>query len=164
VLAPPYLDIRGFISGCVETLGFDGPLGASYNLAVLLSEGWYVAPRVVSTASDDIVLLSNSEFSLRDVIPGGAPEILLTVHSTRDFMHHAETLVYLVVAGIGPSGKPSAIPGMAIGYLYPFAAVAAQSRARWPLVGTLELSDAPREVHGIAVPPMPQGRYSLRLP
>jgi hypothetical protein len=123
-LAAPYLEVRTFTSSAVQDnrdgTPRGGPWGVEYNLGVRLASGWYVAHDVLHDDRGNGWYCESSvharELAVRDVIPGGAPEIVLIARSGCECKNdrYNEGLTSLVVAGMGPLGKPSAIAGVVI--------------------------------------------------
>jgi len=89
-----------------------------YHLAVQLQSGWWFAPSRFDAVASGHAHEKRTfpELAVKDLIPGGAPEVLVRSTSSGSWYnagHYYESnweLEEWVVVGIGPSGKPSATP------------------------------------------------------
>ena len=117
-LLPPYLDVRTITTSCSDG---HGTWGIKYDLAVRVTAGWYVAHAVFETLSGNAKYCDNvvrpKALEIVDLVPGAPPEIRLIAETWDRCRSDAigESRTYLVVAGIGLSGKPGVAPALVIG-------------------------------------------------
>lgn len=113
----PYRQVRIISTGCL----FNPDLGDGwhfYRLAIQTAAGWFASEPFARgwTTKHCAVETQTHEFALRDVIPGGAPEVVLRLAIEHDCGSVDEAYTppeqWLLVAGIGASGKPSATRGI----------------------------------------------------
>ncbi len=104
-LAAPYLQVQLFTRSC------DGNLETK--LGVKLAKGWYIAhldKQFKSWHGDGNAAWKG--FEIKDVLPGGAPELLIDYAPWSTYMHHGDDVTTyqraLVLVGIGSSGVPAA--------------------------------------------------------
>jgi hypothetical protein len=105
--APPFSAVRVFASECSQK---DGDLvSAELYLAVQAANRWYVVGLGDTVNTErQTQQIDVQELAVRDVLPGGAPELL--VRTSRSSMYRgldASEIESLHLFGIGPSGKPS---------------------------------------------------------
>lgn len=113
-VVPPYLSVGLLQTGCL----FDPAQhrgNHSYRLVIRTAAGFFVsaviATRFANRRCDSS--LRPLEFALRDLVPGGAPEVVLRLGHTSSCVGQGEDIndqqqEFLLLAGIGPSGRPSA--------------------------------------------------------
>lgn len=110
----PYKAIRVFKNKCTRGDGMDDLTYIDFILGVQTAAGWYTQDLVsvedrhyCSEGVKDITL------ELKDVIPGGAPELLITwLRSYSCRSGESSESTYMRVLGIGPSGKPRMTPSI----------------------------------------------------
>src|SRR5262249_22080229 len=105
----PYKEIRYFSTECSQRGG--DLVTADYYLAIKLPTGWYLAGQAGSTLNSmkQMNELTVEKLEVRDVVPGGAPEVVLRTQTTSDYRGtDSVDSTWLNVAGVGPSGRPSA--------------------------------------------------------
>jgi hypothetical protein len=91
----------------------DGCPGVEMHLAIKTKEGWFVSKTIeeVDSAFRSSNKLDISSLAVRDVLPGGAPEVVLEYtwkgYSYGGGMETSSESDKLCVAGLGASGRPS---------------------------------------------------------
>lgn len=108
----PYLAVQVFTNRCDRGDGMDEVGLVDYILAVRTAAGFFTEP-LASVESRHYCSESVEQIAIeaKDVIPGGAPEILIK-WSQEYGCRSGETKssTHMRVLGIGPSGKPSVTP------------------------------------------------------
>jgi tetratricopeptide (TPR) repeat protein len=105
----PYKEIRFFHTECSERGG--DLSNADFYLAIKMPTGWYVAGNTGVTLNSmrQTNELGLDSLEVRDVVPGGAPEVVLRTTTSSDYRGTDQTTSsWMNVAGVGPSGRPSA--------------------------------------------------------
>jgi tetratricopeptide (TPR) repeat protein len=118
----PFLEVRVFASGTAMFPGDESSeIGfgeASYHLAVRTDRGWFVWQDLASTYNPGAFgiwgEMRTDALELRDLVPGGAPEVVVRYTSSLVDQNMAgaevsfESTSYVLVCGIGSSG-PSCV-------------------------------------------------------
>jgi hypothetical protein len=159
----PFLDIRVVASGDPKARPTPSNQRRHY-LAVRLDSGWWLhdlgfSGVICGGESQSWVSLHPLTLEARDVIPGGAPEILLTTDEgvMGDGVQIDDRRLHVCGVGVGPGS----VPACATLLHYRFTGSAQGS---WDLAvdfekdGTLTLKD------GSGAPPAATKRYTLTLP
>jgi hypothetical protein len=113
----PYRSVRIFQSGCERGGGMSDNNFVDVILAVQLADGFYWETLDTSESGhycwETFQLV---ELAVRDVVPGGAPEIVVRWSENHECRSgEADLEQHLRVLGIGPSGKPSITPIIDLG-------------------------------------------------
>lgn len=107
--AAPYKEVRYFGTECSQRGG--DLINADYYLAIKLATGWYIAGQAGSTFNSmkQTNELKVEKLEVRSAVPGGAPLVILRTSASSDYRGTDDVdSTWLNVAGVGPSGRPSA--------------------------------------------------------
>jgi len=148
-IAAPYLDVQLFTRNCGGDL--------ETKLGVKLANGWYIA-HIDSQIRNlhGSVNAAWKGFEIKDVVPGGEPELLIDYAPWTTYWHRADDLTTfqraLVVVGVGTSGVPAATRAIYLreriydGNTKRFQASDPDLAATWNPDGTLELAGATKQL------------------
>jgi tetratricopeptide (TPR) repeat protein len=113
----PYLGVRVYTTAC-EFAPKESYGSLDYHLAVQTAAGWWFAPARFSASNNRHCEEERKipELAVKELIPGGSPEVLLRGTTSGNCVGGISSSVWereeWVVASIGPSGKPSATPAI----------------------------------------------------
>ncbi len=112
----PYRAVRIFRNACERGGGMSDVTLSEYFLAIQTAAGWHIE----SIASLEGQHYCSEGFKLEslsesDVVPGGAPELLLRWSQNYSCRSgESKDSTHLRIAGIGPSGKPALTPSITL--------------------------------------------------